>query len=129
MPVADACKRLPIALRVASQGIYFLSISGFVFDIIRNPPPFVCQQGRGCMFIHPQSGTQFVVEGFIIGGLNLACAAAAVRLVRTYAAGRKAAEQHVATTVVSLVAFALLYSQILAIYRGKNPWYPFRLFF
>lgn len=114
--------------RRSPQGIYFLSISGFVFDIIRNPPPFVCQQGR-CMFIHPQSGTQFVAEGFIIGGLTLACAAAAVRLVHTYAAGHKAAERQVTTTLLALVAFAVLYSQVLAIYRGKNPWYPFRLLF
>lgn len=33
------------------------------------------------MFFHPQSGQQFVVEGFIIGALNTLCAVAAIVLV------------------------------------------------
>jgi hypothetical protein len=39
-------------------------------------------------FFHPQSGQQFVVEGFIIGGYNIACSLAAILLVEFSAPGR-----------------------------------------
>jgi hypothetical protein len=33
------------------------------------------------MFVYPQSGNQFVVEGFIIGFLNLGCALSVMMLI------------------------------------------------
>ncbi len=39
-------------------------------------------------FFHPQSGQQYVVEGFIIGGYNIICSLAAILLVEFSAPGR-----------------------------------------
>ncbi len=52
------------------QGIYFIAVSGVLYDIIRGVP-FIGADNKGNpMFINPSSGTQFGVEGLIVGGLS-----------------------------------------------------------
>lgn len=106
--------------------MYFVSVSGGVFDIIRNPLPFYCTRG-GCSFVHPSSSYQFVVEGLIVGGLNMACAAAVVFLSRN--AWKLDQANRGMAVGIAVVVFVLLYGQLVGLYRFKSRWYPFRIVF
>jgi hypothetical protein len=67
---------------VICLGVYTCAISGLIFDIIRNPPTYYANPNNGqVMFFYPQSGSQFVVEGFIIGFLNVGCSVALIYLL------------------------------------------------
>ena len=66
---------------ISSAGVYTCAISGLIFDIIRSPPMYYANPQNGqIMFFYPQSGNQFVVEGFVIGFLNLGCAVSLIFL-------------------------------------------------
>lgn len=88
---------------LVSAGVYTCAISGLIFDIIRSPQMYLYNMLIGnafiknistfnciryyanpqtgqIMFFYPQSGNQFVVEGFVIGFLNLGCAASLIFL-------------------------------------------------
>ena len=52
------------------QGIYFIAVSGVLYDIIRGVP-FIGADGKGNpVFINTSSGTQYGIEGIIIGCLS-----------------------------------------------------------
>jgi hypothetical protein len=46
------------------------------------------------MFFHPQSGQQFVVEGFIIGAYNVLAAVAAIGLIDSATSTRIKVQAH-----------------------------------
>lgn len=74
------------------------------------------------MFFYPQSGSQFVVEGFIIGFLNLGCAAALIFL--TIKAPILKNEQYRLMAVTGgVMMFILCFSQVKGLYVMKNRWY------
>jgi hypothetical protein len=100
-----------------------------VFVIIRDPPMFYCNNKR-CMFIHPQSGTQFIAEGFIVGAMIVACAAIAVFLIKIMRGTAGLPTDKVkGFTIAALIGFIVVYGQVIALYRFKASWYPFRLIF
>ncbi len=52
------------------QGVYFIAVAGVLYDIIRGVP-FIGADAKGNpVFINTSSGTQFGVEGVIIGALS-----------------------------------------------------------
>ena len=53
-----------------SQIVYFIAISGIVYDVIRVPPPFYFDKNRQLAIFHPQSNQQFMLEGLITGLLR-----------------------------------------------------------
>ncbi|CAM9789563.1 unnamed protein product, partial [Phaeothamnion confervicola] len=71
--------RTKVPWMTLSAAFYFVSVSGGVFDIIRSPPLFHSQGGQTAFF-HPHSNQQFVIEGFVLGGLNFAAGACVVGL-------------------------------------------------
>lgn len=74
------------------------------------------------MFFYPQSGSQFVVEGFIIGFLNMACAGAVIFL-GTLAPKIKTAEGRTTAVMAAMTVFVVCFWQIRNLYRMKNRWY------
>jgi hypothetical protein len=77
------------------------------------------QNGQRTYF-YPQSGNQFVVEGFIIGALNMTCAAALI-IASIYAP--KLAKNSTVPIIVCLVVFVACFLQIRSFYIMKNRWY------
>jgi len=108
---------------VVSLGLYTTSISGMIYDIIRNPPPFYLNPQAGqIIFFHPESNQQFVVEGFFIGFLNVACAVALICLV-SFVKWFKTTQNRSCFIGVCCVLFAVLFHSIIALYQTKNRWY------
>lgn len=109
-----------------SAVLYICSISGLVFDIIRNPPSYHVERRSGRItFFHPQSGQQFVVEGFIIGAFNISCALAAILLAEVSLPSSRLKHPWWRKVVCwgCLVAFPFFFYQIFSFYRMKNRWY------
>lgn len=105
------------------QGVYFIAVSGILYDIIRGVPPFgFDSRTRRVMFVAQQAGTQYVAEGLIVGGLNIAAALAALMLIRVLPKVRNT-ETRNAGAIVAGLAFLFFYYQIYALYCYKNPWY------
>ena len=66
----DAMERAVLCATLSLQGVYYIAVSGVLYDIIRGVP-FVGADSRGNpIFINPNSGTQFGAEGMIVGTLS-----------------------------------------------------------
>lgn len=71
---------------------------------------------------YPQSGSQFVAEGFIIGFLNLMCGGALIFIA--YAAPKFKSENNRSAAVIgSMIVFTICFTQIRGFYKMKNRWY------
>lgn len=77
------------------------------------------------MFFYPQSGNQFVVEGFVIGFLNLVCAASAV-YVAAYVPKIKDEQYRMMGATGGVIAFFVSFRMVRSLYVMKNPWYGSR---
>ncbi|CAM9913881.1 unnamed protein product [Scytosiphon promiscuus] len=102
--------------------VYTFGISGGVYDIIRNPAPFMLKQDGSVMWFHPQSNVQFVAEGFITGVLTLVCGLSGVMLVHATPKVRSSRLQHFAVGVFG-VGFLVLFVNVMNLYKSKNTWY------
>jgi hypothetical protein len=108
---------------VISGAIYTCAISGMIFDIIRSPPMYYANPQNGqIMFFYPQSGNQFVVEGFVIGFLNVCCALSLVFL-GVVAPKFKSEEHRTMAVIGGIIFFIMCFWQIRNLYRMKNRWY------
>jgi hypothetical protein len=74
------------------------------------------------MFFYPQSGHQFVAEGFIIGFLNVACAIALI-FVAQYAPKMKDSSSRNVALIGGIFAFVFFFRMVRSLYIMKNPWY------
>jgi oligosaccharyltransferase complex subunit gamma len=105
-----------------SLGVYVCAISGLIFDIIRSPPMYYANPQTGqLMFFYPQSGNQFVVEGFIIGFLNLACGGA-LTFLATVAPNISPKRRSFGLFASSLI-FVFCFIAVLNFFKMKNRWY------
>lgn len=113
----------PLSPRRHTQGIYYIAVSGVLYDIIRGVPPFGFDPVKKRMIFFAQSsGTQYVVEGLIIGGANVLAALSAVLLVRVVP--KLANEQwRVGATVLCSMGVVGGFWFNLMQYTYKNPWY------
>lgn len=128
-PVIDS---LPFWLRLvrtkaiwalASGGVYTCAISGLIFDIIRSPQMYYANPQTGqIMFFYPQSGNQFVVEGFVIGFLNVACAASLI-FVTVFAPHIKDEHKRNICMGGGILAFVVCFRMVKRLYIMKNQWY------
>lgn len=109
-----------------SLGIYVCAISGLIFDIIRSPPMYqVDPRTRSAMFFYPHQGNQFVVEGFIIGFLNLMCGGSLYFLGVVAPTCSANSDRRTTLMAVSSVAFIVCFVAIRSLYKLKNGWYNF----
>ncbi len=74
------------------------------------------------MFFYPQSGNQFVAEGFIIGFLNLGCGLALI-FVAAYAPKIKDDSTRNMLMVGGIIAFVFFFRMVRSLYIMKNGWY------
>jgi len=74
------------------------------------------------LFFYPQSGQQFVAEGFIIGFLNLACAIALI-CVAVVAPKLQDEQTRTFAMIGSIAVFVFCFRMIRSLYVMKNPWY------
>ena len=74
------------------------------------------------MLFYPQSGNQFVAEGFIIGFLNLMCGGALI-FIAVAAPKFKSESNRSAAVIGGMLLFIFCFLQIRGLYRMKNRWY------
>jgi len=109
-----------------SLGLYVCAISGLIFDIIRSPPMYQRDPRSGkVVYFYPHQGSQFVVEGFIVGFLNLICGGALYFLGVVAPTCSKDVGKRTTLMVISSAAFAVCFYMIRGFYRVKNGWYNF----
>ncbi|UIZ28950.1 hypothetical protein KXD40_007195 [Peronospora effusa] len=101
---------------------YGLSVSGMVFCIIRNPPPFSVDRKGNVQYFHPQGRQQFVYEGLIIGGFNIAAAVFMILLSKWAVYVRNPIVRYLAIVCCAL-GFVFMYRQMTNAYKFKNRWY------
>ena len=77
------------------------------------------------MFFYPQSNNQFVVEGFVIGFLNLSCAGSLI-FVTLFAPNFKDEQNRTIGMIIGTVVFAFCFRSIRSLYILKNNWYGSR---
>ena len=103
--------------------VYLCSVSGIMFDIIRDAPWYYNDpRGGGTYFFYPDANQQFVLEGFIVGGLNVACAVALIWTAKG-APKLKTAEQRLIGVLGGMLTFCALFWQVRHLYIKKNKWY------
>eukprot|EP01033_Poteriospumella_lacustris_P006070 gene6070-4359_t len=108
---------------VVSAGVYTCAISGLIFDIIRQPQMYYANPQTGqIMFFYPQSGNQFVVEGFVVGFLNLACSIALIA-VAVFLPKIKDPQTRNIAMGVGIFAFIFCFRSVRSLYIMKNQWY------
>ncbi len=73
-------------------------------------------------FFYPQSGNQFVVEGFVIGFLNVGCAISAI-VLGVYAPTIRDEQTKTMVIIFGVVAFFICFRSIRSLYIMKNNWY------
>lgn len=106
---------------VACLGVYYISISGVLYDIIRGVPSVGVSSRGTPQIIHPQSGQQYGMEGLIIGFLNVSAGLALVFLARFVP--RLSSNSQLVAGLIGAMVFLATFSMVLNIYRFKNPWY------
>jgi hypothetical protein len=74
------------------------------------------------LFFYPQSGNQFVAEGFIIGFLNLACAIALI-FVAIVAPKFQDESKRSYAMLGGIAVFVFCFRMVRSLYVMKNPWY------
>jgi hypothetical protein len=106
-------------------GVYAFSISGAVSCIIKQPPWYTLgRDGKPAVFVK-EGGEQTVLEGAVIGLLNLLAAGAIIAVVRA-GKSRAPADTEFTKLLVGALAvglFAAAYLRILSHYQDKTPWY------
>lgn len=114
---------LRVRLRICLQAVYYISVSGVLYDIIRGVPPFGYDpRTKRMVVVAQQSGTQYGVEGLIIGGFNMAAGLGVIILTRVLPRMKdSSARNGVAAGAAAL--FLIFYFQVYSWYHYKNPWY------
>ena len=107
-----------ISFSVAAK-TFHLTFSPLIFNSIR-----YFQDGKSgeITLFYPQSGSQFVAEGFIIGFLNLMCGGALI-FVAFAAPKFKTENNRTAAVIGSMIVFMICFTQIRGLYKMKNRWY------
>lgn len=113
---------------LAGVAVYFIAVSGTLYDIIRGVPPFGYDPKTKRLILFAQSsGTQYAAEGWIIGALNVGCGFAVV-FMSLFAPRLKDASNRASSIVAMGCVFILFFYSVWSNYRYKNPWYnPFTM--
>jgi hypothetical protein len=74
------------------------------------------------MYFYPQANSQFVVEGFIIGFLNLMCGGSLI-FIAVAAPKFKNESNRSAAIIGGMLAFTICFAAIRGFYKMKNGWY------
>lgn len=101
---------------------YGLSVSGMVYCIIRNPPPYSADRKGNIQYFHPQGRQQFVYEGLIVGGYDVAAAVFMILLSQWALYVRNPVVRYLSIVGCAL-GFVFMYRQMTDAYKFKNRWY------
>ena len=106
---------------LASLSIYFIAVAGVLYDIIRGVP-WIGYDGRTRkpVIFSNQSGSQYGLEGALIGALNLGCGLAAVvgtRMLPKLTGKQYGGIPKEGLVVAAMLLFGVCYSQIVNLYR------------
>lgn len=98
--------------------------SGQMWNHIRGPP-FYHKSHQGVSYIHGSSQGQFIAETYFIFLLNGCFATCVITLIESsYSAEHSSGKK--ATTVISVIIAAFLFSALLSIFKAKAGGYPYR---
>ena len=118
--------------------IYTLSVSGMVYCIIRTPPLYKTDRRGLVQYFDPNSRTQNVYEGLIIGFYNTVCAICIIVLGESIVAYSKKVttggvgigkKNFYSMMVFALLMFIVTYRNIRSAYAYKNGWYNSQIWF
>eukprot|EP01029_Cantina_marsupialis_P017100 TRINITY_DN383_c3_g1_i1.p1 TRINITY_DN383_c3_g1~~TRINITY_DN383_c3_g1_i1.p1 ORF type:complete len:297 (+),score=29.11 TRINITY_DN383_c3_g1_i1:132-1022(+) len=97
--------------------VFFISVSGVVFDILRGAPPYSIDSRGFIQFFSPQSNHQFVFEGLWTGLIYFALGGLMLFVMKRKTNG---------SIWIALLVLFILFSHLYNNYKRKNGWYaPF----
>ncbi|KAF0722649.1 hypothetical protein Ae201684P_004532 [Aphanomyces euteiches] len=111
---------------IISLLFYGLSVSGMVYCIVREPPPYLRERSGQITFFHRQGRQQYVAEGLIVGALDLTSAGCIIALSQVAVHVRSPILRY-AALFACLGGFIISYKQMVLLYAYKNPWFPVNL--
>jgi hypothetical protein len=102
--------------------MFAVAVSGALYCIIRTPPLYGAN-AKGKPVVFSSGGRdQYVLEGAVVGLLNVAAAAGVIGLV-TLAKRRSSDLTNVVVGGLCIALFATMYSRVLIQYMEKTRWY------
>ena len=112
---------------LGSVSIYFIAISGVLYDIIRGVPFAGANRKGGIEVFSTQSGMQYALEGLVIGAINTVIGASALVLVLW--APKMTGQSQYTLVAICCSVFLAFFMMLVQLYRMKSPWYtPLRLY-
>lgn len=109
--------------------IVFAMISGQMWNHIRNPPLMQRSQ-NGISYIHGSSSGQFIIETYIIFGVNAAITIGLILLIESMKHGKGIdPKKRNIMAIAGLVLVSIFFSALLSIFRGKAGGYPYSFLF
>jgi OST3 / OST6 family, transporter family len=114
---------LPLWILLA-VGFYYIGVSGILYDIIRGVPFVGYDPKSKRTGLVAGGGSQYVLEGLIVGFCNVGAAAALVILAKVAPKVKNPGTRSFAFVAAGMT-FLFLYSHIYSWYKMKTPWYSF----
>jgi hypothetical protein len=118
----------PMLAFVVAMGVFFLSMSGLVFNLIRTPPWAGAKADGSTDYIQGGSRSQYVVEGFIIAGLMLVIAVCHITINEIGSVRLSATKSRVAF-YVTFAAYVFAANVVWRIFCVKYGFYPYNVWF
>lgn len=106
---------------VGALGIFFTSVCGTVFNILRGTPWVGLDRATGKPQIIAPNGTQYIMEGMLAGGSTVVMAAAVIALIELSARQRISVGAGATLALACLAGMA--WTTYKGMYRSKSPWY------
>jgi len=119
-------RRAPLLFFNLTCVLYFVIISGIIYNSIHNPPKYHTDQRGNIWLFMPNLRSHFQVEGYIIGALSLAVGIAVILLnewIPHVQDSGKAWSYFLLVLFLGVGCFAF----VLQVFKLKSPYYPYAL--
>jgi hypothetical protein len=118
----------PMLAFFIAMGVFFLSMAGLVFNLIRSPPYAGAKKSGEVEYIMGGSRSQYVIEGIIIASLMLIIAVAHIAINEIGGKRLSAVAQRV-VFYVSFAVYVIAANTLWRVFCMKYGFYPYNVSF
>lgn len=105
-----------------SLSVYAVSVSGVIYCIIRTPAWYsVGRNGEPVLFENSQG--QNILEGLLVGAMNLMAAAGVILTYKALTLPRQSYSISLFLVLAGVAIFVVFYLRIVKVYMVRTPWY------
>jgi thiol-disulfide isomerase/thioredoxin len=118
--------RAPLLFFNLTCVLYFVILSGIIYNSIHNPPKYHTDQRGNIWLFMPNLRSHFQVEGYIIGALSLAISIAVI-LLNEWTPKIQDSGKAWSYFLVLLFLAVGCFAFVLQVFKMKAPYYPYAL--